>query len=55
MQGPLWVTTTPSPTPTCPAGWTISPNPAAGDSALYGITALAPNDLWAVGALAAPG
>src|SRR5438445_8991165 len=40
-----------SPTPPeCTPGWTIYPNPAPpGDSALYGLTARAPNDLWAVG------
>src|SRR5689334_17781737 len=44
-------TTTPSATPPgCTPGWTIYPNPAPpGDSVLNGITALAPNDLWAVG------
>src|SRR5439155_23834063 len=41
---------TPTATPTCPQGWTIYPNPARpGESALYGVTAIGPNDLWAVG------
>src|SRR5690349_17752387 len=45
-----------SPTPSCTPGWTIYPNPAPpGDSVLNGITALAPNDLWAVGAYTSTG
>src|SRR5438046_1132748 len=41
---------TPTPTPTCPSQWTIFPNPAPpGESTLYAITAIGPNDLWAVG------
>src|SRR5689334_5233926 len=51
------VTTTPSPTPPgCTPDWTIYPNPAPpGDSVLNGLTALAPNDLWAVGVYTATG
>ena len=50
-------TLTPTATATCMLpGWTSYPNPApAGDSVLNGVTALAPNDLWAVGAYTATG
>src|SRR6478672_7115480 len=41
---------TPTPTPTCSPGWTIYPNPAPpGESTLNAVTAISPNDLWAVG------
>src|SRR4051794_31273967 len=47
---------TTTPTPTCTPGWTIYPNPAPpGDSVLNDVTALAPNDLWAVGVYTATG
>jgi hypothetical protein len=37
-------------TPICPPGWTTYPNPApAGESVLNAVTAITPNDLWAVG------
>src|SRR5437868_5085588 len=46
-----------SPTPPgCTPGWTIYPNPAPlGDSLLYDMTALGPNDLWAVGSYTSTG
>ncbi len=39
-----------TPTPSCTPNWTVYPNPAPpGDSVLNGVTAIGPNDLWAVG------
>jgi hypothetical protein len=42
---------TPTPSPTCPAGWlqVPSPNASTADNYLLDVSAISPNDVWAVG------